>query len=176
MRHVVLITGGSRSGKSAYALQRGEALPGPRAFVATCPAIDDDMQRRIDRHRAARDATLWETVEEPIDLAGVIARSADYPTVLIDCLTLWVNNLTYPDNTDLEESAIAERAAAVLTACQNQTGTLLLVTNELGMGIIPADATTRRFRDLTGRVNQTIGQRADEVVLLVSGQPLQVKG
>ena len=176
MRQVVLITGGSRSGKSAYALRRGEALPAPRAFVATCPVIDDEMQRRIDRHKAHRDATLWDTIEEPTDLVGVVERSAEYATLLIDCLTLWINNLTYPDNVRMEEREIAAHAQAVVAACQDQQGTLLLVTNELGMGIVPGDVATRHFRDLSGRCNQTFGQYADEVILLVSGHPLQVKG
>lgn len=176
MRRVVLITGGSRSGKSAYALRRGETLPGPRAFIATCPVVDDEMQRRIETHKAHRDATLWDTIEEPTDLVGVVERSADYVTLLIDCLTLWINNLTYPDNPHMEEETIAEHARAVVAACQEQQGTLLLVTNELGMGIVPGDVATRRFRDFSGRCNQTFGQCADEIVLLVSGHPLHVKG
>ena len=95
MAKIILITGGSRSGKSAYAQRLAEALPGPRAYVATCPVIDTETAERVKLHREARSASSWETIEEPVDLAGAIGRAATYRVLLVDCLTLWVNNLLY---------------------------------------------------------------------------------
>ena len=95
MKGIHLITGGSRSGKSAYAQMLAEALPGPRAYVATCPIIDAETAERVKRHQEARGAAAWETIEEPVDLAGAIGRAAAYRVLLIDCLTLWINNLLY---------------------------------------------------------------------------------
>ena len=95
MKGIHLITGGSRSGKSAYAQMLAEALPGPRAYVATCPIIDAETAERVKRHQEARGAAAWETIEEPIDLAGAIGRAVAYRVLLVDCLTLWINNLLY---------------------------------------------------------------------------------
>jgi adenosylcobinamide kinase/adenosylcobinamide-phosphate guanylyltransferase len=179
MKGIHLVTGGSRSGKSAYAQALAEALPGPRAYIATCPIIDAETAERVKRHRKARDVAAWETIEEPVDLAGAIGGAAAYRVLLVDCLTLWVNNLLYEAEQRGEtftEEAMAERSRELIAACRAFPGTVIFVTNELGMGIVPADEATRRFRDCAGRCNQLIAAAAAEVTLAVSGIPLRLKG
>jgi len=178
MAEIHLITGGSRSGKSAYAQKLAEALPGPRVYVATCPVIDPEMEIRVKRHREARSASDWETIEEPVDLAGALRRAAAYRVVLVDCLTLWVNNLLYEDEgrgTVFTEEATAARCREVIDACRPLPGTIIFVTNELGMGIIPLSEPARRFRDCAGLCNQLIAMAAGTVTLVVSGLPLLLK-
>jgi len=179
MKGIHLITGGSRSGKSAYAQMLAEALPGPRAYVATCPVIDAETAERVKRHQEARGASAWETIEEPVDLAGAIGRAAAYRVILIDCLTLWINNLLYEAEQRgeiLTEEATAIRCHAVIAACQAFPGTVIFVTNEVGMGIVPENEVARRFRDCAGRCNQLIAAAATEVTLVVSGILLRLKG
>ena len=174
MARIVLVTGGSRSGKSAYAQALAESLPGPKAFVATCPVVDEEMRQRIEIHRRHRRDKGWETIEEPIDLAGVLANSS-YDVLLVDCLTLWVSNLMHQADEDITEDQIRERCGEVLAACRKRAGTVIFVTNEVGMGIVPANALARRFRDLAGRCNQTLAAEAAEVVLLTCGIPMKLK-
>jgi adenosylcobinamide kinase / adenosylcobinamide-phosphate guanylyltransferase len=178
MAKIILITGGSRSGKSGCAQRLAEAITGPRAFVATCPVIDQEMKMRVEKHRESRQASNWETIEEPLDLAGVIRRSVTYQVLLIDCLTLWVNNLLYQAEGRGEaftEEATAVRCREVIEACGAFSGTVVFVTNELGMGIVPENETARRFRDCAGRCNQMIAASAAQVTLVVCGIPLQLK-
>jgi adenosylcobinamide kinase/adenosylcobinamide-phosphate guanylyltransferase len=175
---VILITGGGRSGKSAYALRLGQSLSAPRTFVATCLARDDEMQDRIRRHQAARAGMGWETIEEPLDLPRAIRAARKQPTVLVDCLTLWVSNLMLREDQtdeDLGEQEIEVHALQVLAACQEHPGTVLFVTNEVGWGIIPENAMARRFRDLAGRCNQAIAAGADDVIMVVCGLPVYLK-
>ncbi len=179
MARIVLITGGSRSGKSRHALARGASLPGGRAFVATCPRVDAELQERIQRHQEDRAAGSWKTVEEERDLAGAVRRLAHVPVVLVDCLTLWVNNLMYEaeqDGWDLAESDMASACGDVVAACRDHPGTVLLVTNEVGFSIIPENPAARRYRDLVGRANQCMADAADEVTLVCCGQPVRLKG
>lgn len=176
MRRVVLITGGSRSGKSSYALQIGEELDGPRTFVATCPVVDEEMEKRIQKHKDNRDPKLWETIEEEENLIAAIERCKEYSVILIDCLTLWINNITQHGEALISEEEMEERCKAMLEECQGQNGTIIFVSNELGMGIVPSHPATRQFRDLVGRCNQTISKEADQVVFMISGNPLKVKG
>ncbi len=178
MADIILVTGGSRSGKSSWAQNKAEELPGPRLYVATCPAIDPEMAARIRKHREARRGGGWETIEERVDLAGVIRREGDGRTVLVDCLTLWINNLMYErqqQGEDLTEEIIVEYSRDVVAACRAITGTVIFVTNEVGMGIVPDNETARRFRDVAGRCNQEIAREANKVTLLVCGIPLQIK-
>jgi adenosylcobinamide kinase/adenosylcobinamide-phosphate guanylyltransferase len=178
MGDIILITGGNRSGKSAFAQKRAEALPGPRAYVATCPVIDREMEERIRKHREARCGKGWETIEETLDLAGVIRRAAGYRLLLVDCLTLWINNLLYGAEQRGErftEEAAADRCRELVDTAAAFPGTVIFVTNELGMGIIPENETARRFRDLAGRCNQEIAAAARTVTLVVSGIPLELK-
>ena len=166
---LTLVLGGARSGKSRYAEQAVMASPPPWIYVATAEPFDGEMTARIAEHRSRRGGK-WQTVEAPLDLAGAIADAPASATVLIDCLTLWLNNLMFKGrDIDAEtgrlEAALAARQAAVV-----------LVSNEVGSGIVPDNAEARRFRDLQGRLNQRIAARADRVVLLVAGLPIFVKG
>ena len=179
MAHIILVTGGSRSGKSAHALEIAQRLDGPRAFVATCPALDDEMRARIRKHRqgpASRPA--GGRSRRPTTSPAALARAADYRVVLVDCLTLWVNNLLYEAEQAgraMEESDIQKQCEAVLRACAPLAGTVLFVTNEVGWGIIPENALARRFRDLSGRCNAVMAAGADEVILVVCGLPIHLK-
>lgn len=173
MANVVLITGGSRSGKSSYALQLGEELPGPRAFIATCPPIDEEMAERIRKHREAR-GDSWHTIEEPLNLADGI-RMLGHRVILVDCLSLWVNNLMYESRHPLDEEEIAQKCRELLEACDKLDGTVIFVTNEVGMGIVPENPMARRFRDLMGRCNQIVASEADEVILMACGLPVYLK-
>jgi len=178
MARIALVTGGCRSGKSAYAQGLAESLPGPRAYVATCPVLDEEMRQRIEKHRQARSA-MWQTIEEPVLLAEAIRSASAHAVVLADCLTLWINNLMYQaeqKGQDIGEDHVAGQCLTVLDACRSHAGTIIFVTNEVGMGIVPDNALARRYRDLVGRCNQTIAARADVVALVSCGIPLFLKG
>jgi len=176
--NIIFISGGSRSGKSRYAEQRAESLAGKRSYIATCPIIDAEMDGRIALHQQRREGKGWLTVEEPLDLAQALTDTADSAVVLVDCLTLWINNLLYEadcQDQTLTEDHIVRSCQQVIEACMAGNRTIIFVTNELGMGIVPADAISRLYRDLVGRCNQTLAAQADEVVLMVSGLPLFLK-
>ena len=178
MGRIYLVTGGSRSGKSAHAQMLAEKEPGPRTFVATCPPIDDEMRERIRRHREAREGQGWETVEETVDLVGAIRRIPDGGVLLVDCLTLWINNLMYQaeqDGREVGEDEMADLGQQLVDASAAREGMVLFVTNELGIGIVPEHAMVRRYRDLVGRCNQVIAAGAEQVVLMVAGIPMVLK-
>ncbi len=161
----LLVLGGARSGKSRHAQGLAEAIGGKLTYIATAQAFDDEMTDRIARHRADRDAR-WTAVEAPLDLAGAITR-ADKPegVVLVDCLTLWASNLLLGDH-DADAALAAVLAAIVAT-----TGTLILVANETGLGIVPDNALARRFRDLAGTINQQVSAVVDSVDFVLAGIP-----
>ncbi|MBI2302434.1 MAG: bifunctional adenosylcobinamide kinase/adenosylcobinamide-phosphate guanylyltransferase [Armatimonadetes bacterium] len=179
MARILLITGGARSGKSSHAQRLADGLPGPHACLATCPrGVDAEMEQRIATHRAERAGRGWRTEEEPLDLAGGLDRLRDVPVVLVDCLTLWVTNLLLQAEQaggELTDSDLVARCRALMAAARVHGGTVIFVTNEVGLGIVPDNALARRFRDLSGRCNQTVAAAADEVVLMVCGLPLAVK-
>ncbi len=175
---VTLVTGGSRSGKSSFAERIGEALPGRRVYLATCPRIDDEMNARIERHRSARAGKGWETIEEPLDLAGTLAGLEAVGVVLVDCLTLWVNNLLYEAQKNggtVDEDEVVARVRDIRGAIEEGAFHTIFVTNEVGLGVVPGDPVTRRYRDLVGRCNQEIAKWADDVVLMTAGLPLHIK-
>lgn len=175
---VVLITGGSRSGKSSHALALAldRSRTGPRYFIATCPVLDAETAERIRKHKEAREGAEWITLEETTDLAGAVSRARDAEVIVIDCLTLWVNNLLYEDRDQtLTEEAVSEKCLEVVKRCREIPAAVYIVTNEVGMGIVPDNALSRRFRDLAGRCNQQTALAADSVILMVSGIPLKVK-
>jgi adenosylcobinamide kinase/adenosylcobinamide-phosphate guanylyltransferase len=225
MAKIILVTGGCRSGKSAYAQRLAEQLSTSRLYVATCPVIDDEMRQRVEAHQRARQDRGWETIEEQLDLSGVLEGNGRFNVVLVDCLTLWINNLMYDASQSagsghqtesgreragvrgcekdsapslsqdaltpcpspverergevplpLTESDIARRCAAMLESASGRTGTVIFVSNEVGMGIVPENADARRFRDLAGRANQVIAAEADQVTLMVSGIAWHLKG
>lgn len=161
--------GGARSGKSRYAQARAEALPGDLVFVATAQALDDEMTARIACHRADRGAR-WRTIEAPLDIAAIVDAEARAGRVLlIDCLTLWASNLMFAQR-DIESEA--ERLAA---AVGRAAGPVILVANEVGLGIVPDNALARRFRDVAGTINQAVAATADEAMFLAAGLPLRLK-
>jgi adenosylcobinamide kinase / adenosylcobinamide-phosphate guanylyltransferase len=179
MAKITLVAGGCRSGKSAYALATAERLPPPRAYVATAPALDEEMRQRIAVHQEARRGRGWETVEEQLDLAGALGRCREVRVVLVDCLTLWINNLMHDAQQagrEVTETHIVERCREVLVAAGACHGAVIFVTNEVGMGIVPENELARRYRDLVGRANQTIAAEADAVTLVACGIPWHLKG
>ncbi len=178
MATVILVTGGSRSGKSDYARLRGEALEGARAFVATCPVVDEETAERIQRHQQERSPDLWDTIEEPVKLKEVILGADNYSVILVDCLTLWINNLlheAYMSGDTVSEDYVVSRANELLEACSTHQGTVIFVTNEVGWGIVPENALARQYRDLVGRCNRVLSAAAHEVVLVAAGIPLVLK-
>lgn len=177
MGKLIVVTGGARSGKSSFAQDLAESLEGPRTFLATCPRVDSEMDDRIQKHIADRAKKNWDTIEEEVALAQVLANSAA-SVILIDCLTLWVNNLLYLNESqglDFSESEMVDHCHQLLKECKKYQGTIICVTNELGSGIVPENKTARLYRDLVGRCNQTLAAQADEVVLVSCGLPLYLK-
>ena len=168
----ILVLGGCRSGKSGHALQLAEALGRRRVFVATCVPQDDEMQSRVDRHRHER-SDAWETLEIPVDLAGAIrAHSPAADVMLVDCLTLWLSNLLMQtQDTRLIRRQIDELAETVKTAPR----AVILVSTEVGTGIVPENRLARLYRDLAGWTNQAIAAACDRVVWTVAGIPVTIK-
>ena len=169
MKGQLLVLGGARSGKSAYAERRAEAYAGERTYIATAEVSDSEMAGRI-RHHQERRGSGWRTIEAPLDLASALrAHDAPERVILVDCVTVWLNNLMFHDRA--VKPAVADFCAALATA----KGRVVVVSNEVGFGIVPENALARRFRDIAGRANQTIAAAVDEVVLVVAGLPLTVK-
>ncbi len=164
-RRVVLVGGGARSGKSAFALERARELGTRRLFVATARRCDPDMEARIARHRADR-GEGFETIEEPVAVAEVLAAATGHDVAVVDCITLWLSNLLADGvASDEIERRVEDLAAAVTRApCS-----VVLVTNEVGMGVHPETALGRAFRDLAGRAHQRLARAADEIHLAVLG-------
>lgn len=167
---LIVVTGGARSGKSRLVVERAEAGGGPVVFIATCPRIegDADLAARIDAHRAERPAA-WTTIEVEHDLADAIAGVGDETTVIVDCLTLWVGNLLHRGDA---EAAIDRAGGAALEAVAGRRAPTWVVTNEVGLGIVPADELSRRYRDVLGRVNQRWVAAADRALFLVAGRAI----
>lgn len=177
MARIILVTGGSRSGKSDYAQKYAESLAGRKMYLATCPVIDPEMAARVEKHREARAGAAWTTIEETVRLADAIAADVS-DIVLVDCLTLWVNNIMYEAGQagrNVTEEEISGLCRGIIAACRAHAGTIIFVTNEVGMGIVPENAEARKFRDLAGRCNQVIAAQADEVWFVVSGIPAKIK-
>ena len=169
-----LILGGARSGKSTYAEALVMRSPPPWRYVATAEPLDDEMARRIDEHRRRR-GPGWTTIEAPYELAVAIeAHAADGDPILVDCLTLWLSNMLLAGRA-IEAEADALLAALSGAAGKPGAGRIVMVSNEVGLGIVPDNALARRFRDAQGRLNQQVAARADYVVLMAAGLPLVLK-
>ncbi len=169
-----LVLGGARSGKTRHALDAAAATALACVYVATGTAGDAEMAERIARHRAERGAG-WTTLECPLALAAVIAEEARPNRVLlVDCLTLWISNLMFAEPG--VEADIEAATAGLVDALGEARGPVILVSNEVGLGIVPDNALARRFRDHQGRVNQAVAQVAERVTFVAAGLPLRLKG
>jgi len=165
---VILITGGARSGKSTRAEARACAFAGRPVYIATAEALDSEMSERIARHRARRGED-WLERETPLELVAALAETDGGGARLVDCLTLWLSNLLHAGRDwSIEASALAD-------ALGRQRSPVVLVTNEVGLGIVPDNALAREFRDAAGMLNQMIARVADEVEFVVAGLPMRVK-
>jgi adenosylcobinamide kinase/adenosylcobinamide-phosphate guanylyltransferase len=173
MTETTLIIGGARSGKSRFALELAEQkAPGEKAFLATCIPADAEMRERVARHRRERNPS-WKTLEVPLDLAGALAESGRWAgIVLVDCLTLWANNLLFETQ---GETGIDRYVGDLLNAMEKVSCPVILVTNEVGTGIVPENPLARRFRDVTGRINQQVAAACSRVFWMVAGIPIPVK-
>jgi len=167
MSGVHFILGGARSGKSRHAEALVQARPQPWSYIATAQAFDDEMRARIAEHRGRRPQG-WRTIDAPLDLAQALREAGDSP-VLIDCLTLWLTNLMLGEH-DIEAAVVA-----LLAAILARKALTVVVSNEVGLGIVPDNALSRRFRDEAGLLHQRVAEVADHVVLVVAGLPVQVK-
>jgi adenosylcobinamide kinase/adenosylcobinamide-phosphate guanylyltransferase len=165
---LTLVLGGARSGKSRHAERLVESMPGPWTYIATAQAFDEEMRARIALHRERR-GTGWRTVDAPLDLAAAISAAPADGAVLVECLTLWLTNVMLADRD------VAAESEALIVACRAAAGPLVLVGNEVGLGIVPDNALARRFRDAAGRLHQDLAAVADRVVFMVAGLPMQVK-
>jgi adenosylcobinamide kinase/adenosylcobinamide-phosphate guanylyltransferase len=172
MKHITLIVGGGRCGKSRHALDLAQNCSGRRLFVGTAQPLDDEMIDRIRIHRQERDPSFT-TLEEPVHLdRAVAAIPPDTQVAVIDCLTVWLGNLMHhcPD-----EQAIMDKTGAFLQLLDAPPCDLIIVANEVGMGIIPENAMARQFRDLAGQLNQKVAQKAATVILMISGIAVTIK-
>jgi adenosylcobinamide kinase/adenosylcobinamide-phosphate guanylyltransferase len=167
---LTLVLGGARSGKSRYAERLVEAAAAAGTYCATAEAGDAEMAARIEEHRARRGA-FWRTVEAPLALADTVYAEADpAQPLLVDCLTLWLSNLL------MAGAAVDEASATLRAALRDAVGPVVLVANEVGLGLVPDNPLGRRFRDAAGRLNQDIAAIADRVVFVAAGLPLMLKG
>ena len=167
-----LIIGGARSGKSAHAQALAEAEArrrcGSPVMIATAEALDAEMEERISRHRQER-GDAWRTVETPLAVTDAIRGIAAQDCAVVDCLTLWLNNLMFA------EHDLLAATEALLQAATTSESEIIVVTNEVGMSIVPENALARRFRDEAGRMNRRVAEQADEVVVMFAGIPLRLK-
>ena len=171
--HNCLVIGGCRSGKSRQALKLAEAISGDRKyFIATCNPQDAEMLDRVKRHQAERKPP-WQTIEAPLNITAIIREiRSKADVILIDCLTLWASNilLAHPNSTKLESWATDLESALELAG-----GPIIMVTNEVGTGIVPENRLARRFRDMAGFFNQRIAGCCDQVIWMVAGIPVKIK-
>lgn len=172
---IELVLGGARSGKSRYAEQQAIASDLPVLYLATAEAGDSEMRARIQHHRQRR-PTHWQTLEEPVRLADTIRKHAVTGCcLLVDCLTLWLSNVLFDKQGHLQESVFDSERAALLDALAHCDGHVILVSNEVGLGVVAADAMTRRFVDEAGFLHQALARICDSVVLVTAGLPQKLK-
>ncbi|MEZ0329791.1 MAG: bifunctional adenosylcobinamide kinase/adenosylcobinamide-phosphate guanylyltransferase [Dissulfuribacterales bacterium] len=179
-RGIILILGGARSGKTAWALREAErrlvelsgtehpGIGSHALYVATAQPLDAEMEERIQRHKEER-SELWRTVEEPLDLSRCLLNSCRYPVVLVDCLTMWVSNLMAC------ELSLDQVFYELCTALKRVPNQIILVSNEVGLGIVPDNPVARRFRDAAGRLHQDIAAISDEIFFVAAGIAMRMK-
>jgi adenosylcobinamide kinase/adenosylcobinamide-phosphate guanylyltransferase len=181
---LILVTGGAKSGKSEFARVECEKIPGPRVYLATATPGDEEMARRIDAHKKTR-VGAWDTFEETLNISDALASlKKTYAVILLDCLTLWLTNVILsidptckPDVVASAENYIDDLPRRLLALKkQSPCGAIYVVTNEVGMGIVPENSLARLFRDLSGRLNQSMAAASDEVYFIASGIPIKIKG
>jgi adenosylcobinamide kinase/adenosylcobinamide-phosphate guanylyltransferase len=173
MKKKILITGGCRSGKSRFALNYANQHFSEKLYLATCEVLDEEMARRVEHHKKMR-GPEWQTVEEPVEIVDRIRQHGNVAEViLIDCLTLWLSNLLIKWDNDLRTMEETDHLIHIIKESQTS---FILVSNEVGMGIVPADPLSRRFRDLSGMMNQRMAEIMDTVIFMVSGIPIFLKG
>ncbi|MDP2645297.1 MAG: bifunctional adenosylcobinamide kinase/adenosylcobinamide-phosphate guanylyltransferase [Desulfobacterales bacterium] len=183
---ILFITGGARSGKSSFALQEASKISGKKLFIATAEPLDAEMKERIDKHRKERRGD-WDTVEQPLEIHDTLMTSGPpYCAILIDCLTLWLSNVMGGHEESPDMQARLEEAINIFVkgleeikysdSLFHDVSCIFIISNEVGMGIVPDNRLARIFRDMAGRLNQKVAKIADEVYLVVSGIPLRLKG
>ena len=168
MSFSLLITGGARSGKSSFAEKRTLSYGMPVLYIATAQAFDEEMENRIQLHQQRR-GDEWRTISEPLEIGNILTSSDGQGACLVDCLTLWLSNLIFA------EEDISKATSSLIEAIAARRDPVILVTNEVGGGIVPENALARRFRDEAGRLNQIVAEAVDEVYTCISGIPLKLK-
>jgi len=172
-KNLIFITGGCRSGKSRFALNYANQHFSKKIYLATCEALDEEMARRVEDHKKIR-GPEWQTIEESVAIVDKIRQYGDkVEVILLDCITLWLSNLLLKWENDLRVMEEVDRLIKIIKESQTS---LIIISNEVGMGIVPAEPLGRRFRDLSGIINQKIAEVADTVICMVSGIPMFLKG
>ena len=188
---LIFVTGGARSGKSAFALEMANSTTPPiplftkegerggvnrKCYFATAQALDSEMEERIARHKSERGPD-WDCIEEPLRVAERIEETRGrYDVILFDCLTLWVSNIMHQaPNSELPTSNLHQALDALISACKTSGSTVIVVSNEVGLGIVPDNQLARQFRDMAGTANQLFAKAADEAYFVVSGIPMKIK-
>ena len=187
-KKITFITGGARSGKSSFALSKSLTVAGRKAYIATAEALDEEMTKRIEQHKKQR-GKEWDTYEEPLEIAKVMKDLyGNYSALVLDCLTLWLSNLFMKTQgegyglqtieTEIQNLLDSLRHFKSSAAGDPDPGfcSLYIVSNEVGMGIVPENETARKFRDIAGILNQKIAKVSDEVYMMVAGIPMKMKG
>lgn len=177
MANNILITGGVRSGKSRYAEELAAGLGRSLCYLATAQALDSEMRERIERHRSRR-GSRWETIEEPLMVPQTLARiDGIHNAILLDCVTLWLTNLllSHDEDDPAAEEQVLGHVHRLAGTLRGMSTPVLLVTNEVGMGIVPENRLARLYRDLAGQANQILASCCDTVYLTISGIPLKLK-
>jgi len=172
MAKITFILGGARSGKSSYALKLAREYGGKVAFIATCQPLDAEMKKRIGLHKKSR-PTQWQTFEEPKDAASLLKKiGAKFDSIIIDCLTLLICNLMM-DNQG--EAAVEKKLKDMLNTLDKIKAQAIIVSNEVGLGLVPANKLGREFRDIAGKANQIVASKANKVLFMVAGLPMIIK-
>lgn len=172
MKKIIFITGGARSGKSDFALKEASGISGKKAYIATAEALDEEMRKRIEEHKKKR-GEGWDTYEEPLRIDYVIKETeSEYSAIVIDCMTIWLSNLLHGNYNVMNEIEIITDTLRIT----DNVSRIYIISNEVGMGIVPDNEMARRFRDMAGILNQKVAKIADEVYLVTAGIPVKIKG